>query len=268
MKKMAVILIIVILVAAAAFSYFILPDILASSEVYSETREMSLPSEGIETLEVRSDIDEISIVNGPGGAVKITAEIEINLAVEKGMEVLEKNLQLDLTRRGSRASCIVVFDGSFFDHFQGVEEYVYLTVHVPPGINLDIQSAGGNTYLGNLKNSIAISKSEGDVVAEDLRGTVAIVNGKGDVRGNRITGDIEIYDGLGLIELMECKGSVLVEDGKGTITVKKLSGDIEIVDKGDEIRLEVVSGDVSITGAGRGDVSVEGIGGDIRINDN
>lgn len=267
-KKMAVILVIVVVVAAGAFAYFLLPDILASSEMYSEMKELSLASEGIETFEVRSDINEISIVNGPAGTIKIAAEIEINLDEDKGVETLGKNLQLELARRGSRASFTGVFSGSFFDHFQGIEEYVYATITVPPGIDLDIHSARGNIYLGNLKNSINLTGSEGDVVAENLQGTVTIVNGKGDVRGNRISGDIEIQDSLGMVELMECKGSVLVVDGRGIIEVKKLSGDVEIVDKGDEIRLEAVSGDVFITGAGRGDIHARGIGGDIRINEN
>jgi len=267
-KKWAVLLVIIIIVAAGAFAYYILPDILASSESYSEARELSLPSAGIETFEVNSGINEISVVNASGGTIKVTAEIDINLSEGKGKELLEKNFQFELTKRGSRASFTGLYDGSFFDHFQGIEEFIYVTVHVPAGIDLDIRSAGGNLYLGNMKNGVTVSESEGDVVAEDLQGQVKIVNGKGEVRGNRITGDIEVYDDAGLIELMECKGSVFLEDGNGSITVKKLSGDLEVVDKGDEIRLETVSGDVSITGTGRGDIHAEEIGGDIRINGN
>jgi hypothetical protein len=263
---MAVFLVIIIIAAAGAFAYFLLPDILASPEVYTETRELSLSSSGIETFEVHSDLNEISIVNGPGKTIQVQAEIEINLDEEKGKEQLEKNLILELNKRGSRASFSGVFDRSLLDHFQGVEEFVYVTLTVPLGIDLDIQTSGSALYLGNLKNRITVVESEGDVTAEDVSGPVSIVNGRGDVRGNRITGDIEIHDTAGMVELQECRGAVMVEDGMGAVIIKQVSGDVEIIDKRDQIRLETVSGDVSISGAGRGDIIAEEIGGNVRIN--
>ena len=173
MKKMAVFLVIIIIVAAGAFAYFLLPDILASSAVYTESRELSLSSAGIETFEIRTDVNEFSIVNGPGSAITVQAEIEINLDEEKGKAQLEKNLILELNKRGSRASFSGLFDSSFLDHFQGIEEFVYVTVTVPAGIDLDIQTSRGTLYLGNLKNSITVLESEGDVTAEDVGGPIS-----------------------------------------------------------------------------------------------
>ena len=105
MKKVIVIIIILIVAGGGAFAYFLLPGILASSEIYSEVREVTLPSSSVDTLVIESDINEIAVVAGDNTQeIRATGELQINLWDAKGKETFENQFVMVLSKRGSRAT--------------------------------------------------------------------------------------------------------------------------------------------------------------------
>ncbi len=249
MNKVIIVIIILVVAGGGAFAYFLLPGILASSETYSEIREVTLPSSSVDTLVIESDINEIAVAAGENTEeIRAVGELQVNLGEEKGKETFEKQFVMVLSKRGSRAALRISYNTGILDHFAGKNAYLYVTVYLPPGVEGEIHPGKGDLYIGNVKNDISVEYSQGETVIEDVRGRIHIIDEAGSISLSRIQGD------------------VWIRDEKGDIEIREVSGNVEIEDTAGGIDVDMVKGDLSITGRGKGDVKVRSITGSLNIN--
>ena len=248
-KKVILIIVLIVIVGGGAFSYFLLPDILASSNLFIDTREIKLETEKAGTLILQTNFDEVSVVPNSGpGEIVIKAEIELNQEDMKAGETIEKNLMLDAVRRGSRVTVEGFYRSRLVNHFSGISEYLYLTVYVPRDMVIEGDIQGNEVYIGDLSNDLILSGGRGDVIIENMRGRVEIAQHQGDLVCNNLTGNIEINDGKGDITISRVIGGVFIRNisSRGAIHADTIQGDVFIQGKGASISVKNAEGDVVI----------------------
>jgi len=244
MKKVILFVVIIVIVGGGAFSYFLLPDILASSERMVQTEEIRLESGKAGSLVLYTNFDEVSIVQHSGPEeIVIKAEIELNLEEIKGKEMIEKNLKLDALRRGSRVSVEAVYSRTLMNHFSGISGYLYLTVYVPKGILIESTTEGKEGYYGDLSNSLILNDGKGEIAVENLKGNIKILDQEGGIFCSSVEGDIEIDDEKGDIDISDVSGSLFLKGISDSIYAENISGNVSIQSKGAVISITNGKGD-------------------------
>jgi hypothetical protein len=207
------------------------------------TKTLTLPAEGLKTLEVRAGAGTLKVTGHDGpAAIEVRAEIVAKGVDDEDLDAfLKDRVELTLEKKGDRA-VLVGRVRERFRIFDLESAVINLTVSVPKALALDVEDGSGS------------------LVIEDVA-ALRLDDGSGSVRVARIAGDVEIDDGSGGIEIADVAGDVSVEDGSGEIDVRRVGGSVTVDDGSGSISVDGVEKDVRIVSAGSGGVDVNGVKG-------
>lgn len=115
-----------------------------------------------------------------------------------------------------------------------------LTVRVPVGARLDVESRVGDVEVQGVEQEVSIESTAGDV---EVRGRSKIV------RVASIAGDVRIGTVTERIEAKTVSGDVDVERATGEIDVKTTAGEVDIADaEATQVAISTMSGNIHFSG--------------------
>lgn len=207
------------------------------------TKTVTLPAEGLKTLEVRAGAGTLEVIGHDGAAaIEVRAEIVAKGVDDEDLEAfLKDRVELTLEKKGDRAVLVGHIRESF-RIFSFESAVINLTVSVPKALLLDVDDGSGG------------------LIIEDVA-AVRLEDGSGSVRIGRVAGSVEIDDGSGGIEIADVGGDVSIEDGSGEIDIRRVGGTVTVDDGSGSISIDGVEKDVRIVSAGSGGVDVTGVKG-------
>jgi len=133
---------------------------------------------------------------------------------------------------------------------------VRITVEVPRGTPVELESAGGGIDLSALDATVKASSSGGGVKVADIKGDVALSSSGGGVEARLVHGALRVESSGGNVRAESIEGGVYADSSGGSVTLENVSGDIQASCSG---------GGISINGAG-GRVKAGSSGGPVRVS--
>lgn len=232
---------------------------------YESTKKLSLPSQGIEKLDVDCAAGFLKVYGIEGLAkIEVTAEIIVKgKKVRDEEEFVRENIELSLEKRGNKAVLISKFKQPF-PYISFRTKVINLTVNVPKNINLQIDDSSGSMRVEDINGQLDIEDSSGSIYIADIKGNVDIDDSSGDIEAISISGYLSVDDGSGRIDVKGVVGDVSIDDGSGSIHVNNIGGSVTVSDGSGSINIDGVEKDVIIRDDGSGGVKIRNVKGNIR----
>jgi hypothetical protein len=204
----------------------------AASADYEEVRELTVPAEGIEALQVEAGAGSLSIRGSSStDAIIVVAQIRVPGADEdEARELIADRMVLSLERKGSRAELRGRFERGI--RLFGDSPGISLDVRLPPFVALDVEDGSGSIVVEDMSGDIEVDDGSGAIRMTDVGGTVSVTDGSGPISIEGAGGDVRIADGSGSISVERADGSVTIDDGSGSISVADVAGDLIIPEAG------------------------------------
>ena len=216
---------------------------------YSEVRELTENASGASQFSIDTGAGSLSIEGVDGlDAIEVTATVGMDGVKdeEKAREIVEKNLELKLERRGDRVYLTTDFDHGLWG--MGREAWVKLEIRMPSALDLYVDDGSGSIQINNVRASVKVDDGSGSIKIRGV-GALEIDDGSGSIQVEDADGDVDIIDGSGSIRVTNVKGSVIVDDGSGSITVEDVTEDVRIEDAGSgSVNVANVAGSVETDG--------------------
>jgi DUF4097 and DUF4098 domain-containing protein YvlB len=202
--------------------------LLASCSAFSgqETKNLSLPAEGVDKLEISCGAGFLRVQGIEGlNSLEVKAEIYVRGADDEDMKTfIEDHVKLTLEKKGRQAVLMSeVKDRPFFS-FRDAR--IDLTVNVPKKMDVGIDDGSGSIDVGHIMGNLSIEDGSGEIQVEDIQGVLEIDDGSGDIEVRAVGGDVTIDDGSGSISVADVGGSVTVDDGSGSIDIDGVAKDL------------------------------------------
>jgi hypothetical protein len=231
---------------------------------YSAPRAVELEGAGLRSLLLQLGATDAHVRGVPG-----LSRIEVRGTACASSPSGLRGLQIDTSHGGGAATVTVrtADHGVSFGLF-GYSHYAYikLSVEVPPGLAVVIDSGSGDVIAQAL-GALDFHSGSGDLKARDIDGTLALRVGSGDVEAQRV-GAVQLSGtGSGDINVEDVRGDVRADHaGSGDLHFSNVTGGVSIgaIGSGD-LHLKNIGRNVTVGRIGSGDVIVDGVGGDLRV---
>ena len=206
---------------------------------FEKVKSLSLAAEGISKVEIDCGAGFLKVTGDETlKSIEVRAEIIVTGKSEgKAQEYINKNVELYLEPKGSRAVLVSKFKEKFSLFNFGRRE-INLTVAVPKSIDLDIDDGSGQITVEDIRGKVKVDDGSGGLYLKNIEGDAVIDDGSGEIDASGITGNVDVDDGSGSIHLVNVGQNVILNDGSGSIDIDGVGGDVIIRDDG--------SGSVSI----------------------
>jgi len=212
---------------------------------YTETRDLSLATNGVDILEIDAGAGSI-IVTGVSGSDEILAKAIIRVPdsdEDDARKYIERDLILKLEKKRSKAVLDAYFEQNTWHNRSSAA--VDLEVSVPQGLRLFVDDGSGSIVIDAVQADVEIDDGSGSIEVSGAN-SVVIDDGSGPIRIVNVSGDVEVEDGSGDIRVRAVGGTVTIDDGSGGIDVQDVEMDLDIVDDGSgSVRIADVRGKVS-----------------------
>ncbi len=225
-------------------------------------KTMSLPSAGIEILDVNAGAGSLTVAGKTGiDTIDVLAVIRVTGIRDKDLDsFLEDRMELSLKATAGRAVLVAEFRQRAFSLF-GRDARIDLEVSLPRGLALDIDDGSGGMDIENMAAAVRVDDGSGDIILKGIEGDVQIDDSSGDIRIEGIIGALDIDDSSGGIDARNVSGDVLVDDGSGSMTIRHVGGKVTVSDGSGSIDIGDVGGDVHLRSVGSGGVNVSNVKG-------
>lgn len=224
-------------------------------------------------IETRSDfsgdlntIQEKTFSIQPGKDLKVDASVgDVTITTWDKPEVYIKILgnkrakdKIDLTFNNdeNEVSVIAKSENSFFNWFShGIQ--LRFEIKVPSEFNTNINTAGGDIQIGEIRGNNKLRTSGGDVRVKNSDGVLKI---------STSGGEINLDTNSGTMDVATSGGDIKARDFKGDLTASTSGGDIQLKGSDSKVYAETSGGDIFLeyTGENKG-IHVETSGGDINM---
>jgi hypothetical protein len=250
----------------AAIFIFILLPVLAFGGTMTETRNLALAADGIDTLVVKCGAGSLKLSGVSNGSkIRISAQIEVeNFSETDFKEFIQKNIQLSLNKQANRAT--LQSDMTPLAN-PDQDARINLKIEIPETMNVDIIDGSGSIGVDSLNANLQIDDDTGSIKLKNISGEVRIGDSSGSIAIEEITGNVFITDGSGSIAIESVRGDLNVKDGSGKITIVDIDGNVTVSDGSGSIEIQDVKKNVLIIirEEGSGVVEVEGTKGKVTI---
>ncbi|MFF0830930.1 DUF4097 family beta strand repeat-containing protein [Brevibacillus sp. NPDC003359] len=220
-------------------------------KVEEEKRQLELPAESIEALNIVTDSGDL-IVKGDEKATVIHVEAEI-----KSKNVKPEDIIITLEKDGNNA--ILRSETTTDIGLNYVD--MTLTVTVPAQLPIALTDGSGDIDMTNLTGKITIEDDSGDIRLTNTNGEVEIRDQSGDILIKGASALKLIEDDSGDIFMENTGGNVEIHDQSGDMVIRNHKGDIKISDDSGDMVIDTVEGNVLIENDGSGERSVQNIKG-------
>jgi hypothetical protein len=251
---------------SAMIVIFVLLPLVALAENYREIRNLELPAEGLQGLNVHCGPGKLTLRGIEGaGSIQVFAEIEADGTDRQTFQLLaDKLIRLDLKREYNRA---LLTGNVAIPPLTSIDARIHLRIQVPANMNIRIIDGSGSIDIANIIGNLSIDDDSGAIKVENITGRIRIEDGSGDIAIEDVKGRLEIVDGSGEILIQDVTGDVTINDASGGIEINDIGGSVTISDGSGSIDIYRVKKNVFIREAGSGKLEVDGVQGKVTIRE-
>ena len=185
------------------------------AQTYSDSQKIVRSfAAGTETrLELSNKYGTVHIIPWKKDSVSISIDLFIKSSSASKLEKLKKNVDFEFTSTRYYIIANTIFGaqtGNFFSDLRDLsgtiipsknEVTIDYTVHLPSSLNINITNKYGDIYIDDMKGSVSVNLSNGDLKANSLQGETnislnfgnGIINELSDAKLNISYADIEIH---------------------------------------------------------------------------
>ena len=249
---------------------------------YKETyRFDTVPDDGSYTILLESVEGDIRVRAHAGAGAEITITRKIRASTEKKAKRLVNEAKI-LVYHVEDDQLIQVRSEKKIRYKRDV--HTEFELKLPMNINLNLETAGGDIDVTDIRGESVLRTSGGDIDLENMMGPIEahtsggdieIVNSDGQFNASTSGGDLEFLHLTGNIDAQTSGGSITLENIEGeSVECRTSGGDIRAEDisanlmgqtSGGQIDLESIKGHVNVTTSG-GDINAEQITGSLTCH--
>jgi DUF4097 and DUF4098 domain-containing protein YvlB len=221
--------------------------------------EKTLQVSGTVDMEVSSSSGNITVHQGGGGTVYVSAKIHANSGswlfgggnVDERIRRIEQNPPV--VQQGN-----TIRIGKFDDRDMQKNISIDYDVTVPPQTKLNSYSGSGDLAISGLQLPLTAKTGSGNVTVERIAADSRVSSGSGDLRINSLKGILYAETGSGNIHANDVAGDAFVNTGSGDIEVgQSAGGSVKAQTGSGNIKLRGVKGGLRAD-AGSGNIHAEG----------
>ena len=245
-----------------AIGILLFVPLLALNSAVVQTKQLTLPADGISQLRIHCGAGSLHIVNAEWQkTIRVFADIEVdNFSQNDTQGFADKNAILSLERIGRRA----VLNSDLKRSFQPPQDArINLTIELPGNIDVFVDDGSGSIHIQHFSGNLEIKDDSGQIILENVVGNVKVADGSGRIIIEDFRGKVEIRDGSGKIDISQVRGDVRVTDGSGPISIHHVDGNVTITDGSGTIDINDIEGNVWIRESGTGELNIERINGTV-----
>jgi hypothetical protein len=250
----------------AAVIFFLVLPALVWADSLTETRTMSLPANGIDTLVVDCGAGSFNLQETSGqGNIRVAAEIELDEPGQINFEkFLQSNVKLALKKQGNTAVLQSDIVGA---SALKVEARINLQIDIPQNIDVQITDGSGSIRVNLLHANLKIDDDSGSIKVYDITGEISIEDSSGSIVIEEVTGNVFVSDGSGSIAIESVRGDINVKDGSGSLKIVEIDGNVTVSDSSGSVEIQDVKKNVFVVirEEGSGIVELEGVKGKVTI---
>jgi hypothetical protein len=223
------------------------------------------------TLTLDTDLGSVDIQSLPGNTVKVSVLFIADARNQEKAQRIFSDFDLAFNQSGGNVEITGEYQGwqgvrGLFGHDRSQLE-VEFTITVPPQYNLNIETAGGNLSVGDLKGTVRLETSGGNIHLERIEGKLRGTTSGGDIMLTRCTASADLVTSGGNIIVEEVDGPIVARTSGGNVTIREARGSVDASTSGGNIsafiadqptedcRLETSGGNVEVYLAS--DISVD-----------
>ena len=136
--------------------------------------------------------------------------------------------------------------------------------NIPMYINLDLETAGGDIDVRDIRGESMLKTSGGDMILSNMMGRIEIQTFGGNVDISHIDGLIRVHTSGGNIEIVNSEGQFNASTSGGDLGFLHLNGNIDAQTTGGSITLENIEGESVNCRTSGGDIHAEIITADLK----
>ncbi len=232
-----------------------------SAKKYSFKGMKDFDRSGIESININSESGEIKIIKSEDdNRIRIKYAKIIKAGSEKAAKTAADKIKVELIKdkRGISINANIGFPSKkdLFNILKGdlTRVSVILTVAVPSGLKLNINSNSADISIVDYSGPVDIMGESSDLVMDKHKENVRAKLSSGDVNISNQIGNLDIKGSSSDIALNDIRGDtkIVVSSGDiriygliGSVNAQCSSGDIESSDISGQIIFKTVSGDIS-----------------------
>jgi lia operon protein LiaG len=141
---------------------------------------------------------------------------------------------------------------------RGLEAWADLVVEVPPGKDVMVYLAAGNSVAKGVSADLGLDTGSGSVEASDITGALSVDTGSGSVTVTGVRGSLTVDTGSGSVDVRDVSGdAVLIDTGSGQVSGGGVKSRSLSVDTGSgSIDLDEVTAPDVVLDTGSGSVDI------------
>lgn len=248
----------------------------ASADIQNQIRRSFAVKPG-GTMRLLTDLGSIEVQSSRNDKVDVQVILTADTSNREKAAKLFKEFTLDTKQSGNS----VIVRGRYEEgwglfHFNDDLEVRYV-INVPAQYNLDLETAGGNIRVSDIRGEVRTETSGGNLYLGRIDGPVS-----GNTSGGNVTvqgavgklllrtsgGNITVGAVQGAVEARTSGGSIKVSQARGDVIAKSSGGNITLNDVAGSINAETSGGSMSasISTQPRSDSRLSTSGGNVTIS--
>jgi len=216
----------------------------------------TVPDDGSYTILLESVEGSIEVRTHTGAGAEITITRKIRARTEKKAKRLVKDGKI-LVYHLEDDQLIQVRSEKKIHYKRNV--HTEFELKLPMNINLNLETAGGDIDVTDIRGESVFRTSGGDLDLENLMGRVEAHTSGGDIDISRIEGLIRVHTSGGDIEIMNSNGKFNASTSGGDLEFRHLTGNIDAQTSGGSITLDNIEGETVECRTSGGDINAEDI---------
>ena len=215
----------------------------------------TVPDDGSYTILLENVEGDIKVRAHAGAGAEITITRKIRTATEKKAKRLMKDAKI-LVYHVEDDQLIQVRSEKKIRYKRNVQTEFELKL--PMNINLNLETAGGNIDVMDIRGESVFRTSGGDIYLKNMMGRIEAHTSGGDIDVSRVEGLIRVHTSGGDIQIMNSNGKFNASTSGGDLEFLHLTGNIDAQTSGGSITLKNIESE---------SVECRTSGGNIRAED-
>jgi DUF4097 and DUF4098 domain-containing protein YvlB len=253
-----------------------LPDWWGESFTYTDTLTEAFPAGS--SLRVISDRGNINVVPSPEKQIKVEVSKKVHADNQQDADKFNQQTKPQITS-SEKTVTVNANTGGAGEHGVSTD----LIIHIPASAALMISSKHGDISVSGRGADVEISAQHGDTTLEDVKGNANLNLQRSSAKISNVSGDLSIDGRVNDLTVSNVQGSarltgefmesvklsqiakaVTFKSSRTDLELAKLEGTLDL-DSGD-LRANSMQGPVRLSTRNK-DVRLEGVAGDLRLDD-
>jgi len=212
-------------------------------------------------LVIESDRGSIEVKTGDENKIDVMVYLEVKTGDRDRAQEILKDFDVTFDQDGDDVYIKAKYKGDKGWKFWNRSDsrlQARFVVSVPKEFNVDLTTAGGSIYVGDLSGKARAASSGGSLTFEHNQGPVHGTTSGGSIILGKCSGSVDVNTSGGSISIGQVEGDVVAHTSGGSVSVEEVMGSIDASTSGGSINAH-------ITRQPKGDCKLSTSGGNVIV---